>query len=279
MIKRTTLWEIIMKQFSPDFFVDLAEMLGKTTGMNIGAEIFGKDRVKVLKNPIKDETREELIGMFTRYEQECLRLNLSMSAKAINKLIRKLSESTLTYGEAGKSFQELKERLVDEMESMVFFSIEKNRQPLLVDKNPFGTEIADAFPSAIIDIEEAGKCLAFERATACVFHLMRVMEVGLRVFGDTLKLPASTNRTWDSILKKCDEECQKPFAQKSSEWKSDEPFFAGATAMLHSVKDAWRNPTMHVEKVYTEEQAEEIWNAVRGFMRHLATKLKEPVFW
>jgi hypothetical protein len=33
---------------------------------------------------------------------------------------------------------------------------------------------------------------------------------------------------------------------------------------------------MHVEKVYTEAQAQEIWNAVKGFMRKLATNLGEP---
>jgi hypothetical protein len=32
---------------------------------------------------------------------------------------------------------------------------------------------------------------------------------------------------------------------------------------------------MHVEKKYTEEEALDIFNAVRAFMRHLAMKLAE----
>ena len=162
-----------------------------------------------------------------------------------------------------------------ETASSIFFVIELDKKHFVTDPNLFGAEVTTAFPSAVVDIEEAGKCFAFERWTASVFHLMRVMEMGLRVLGDTLKLPPNTNRNWEAILRKCDEELRKPFADKSPEWKSDEPFFAGATAMLRSVKDAWRNPTMHVEKVYTEEQAQDIWNAVKGFMRHLATQLKE----
>lgn len=160
------------------------------------------------------------------------------------------------------------------MTSLIYFAIEPDKQSLL-EKNLFGEKVAAVFSSAVFDIEEAGKCLVFERWTASVFHLMRVMEVGLRVLGNTLKLPTTTNRNWDSILKKCDSELAKPLAQRSPEWASDDAFFSNATAMLRAVKDAWRNPTMHIEKTYTEEQAEDVWNAVKGFIRSLATKLEE----
>jgi hypothetical protein len=53
----------------------------------------------------------------------------------------------------------------------------------------FGEDVSDQFPSTILDIEEAGKCLAMSRNTSCVFHLMRVMEVGLRTLAATLKDP------------------------------------------------------------------------------------------
>ena len=45
--------------------------------------------------------------------------------------------------------------------------------------------------------------------------------------------------------------------------------------LLPAVKDAWRNPTMHVRIDYTEEQALDIYGNVRGFMQHLATRLSE----
>jgi hypothetical protein len=50
-------------------------------------------------------------------------------------------------------------------------------------------------------------------------------------------------------------------------------FFSNATADLRSVKDAWRNPTLHIERIYDGEEASEIWNAVKTFMRGLAQKL------
>ncbi len=140
----------------------------------------------------------------------------------------------------------------------------------------FGESVVSKFPSAEYDIEEAGKCYAVGRETAAVFHLMRVMEVGLRSLALTLKderLDPKRNPSWESILKKCDEELAKPLKDRSVEWRADEAFYSTATANLRAVKDAWRNPTMHVERTYNEDTALEVWNAVQAFMRHLSIKL------
>lgn len=56
---------------------------------------------------------------------------------------------------------------------------------------------------------EASKCLALGRYTACVFHLMHVMEVAVQVFGKKLRVdivksaPAGKRvreLSWDQIL-------------------------------------------------------------------------------
>jgi hypothetical protein len=56
----------------------------------------------------------------------------------------------------------------------------------------FGVQVVSSFPSCTTDIEEAGKSYATGRSIACVFHLMRVMEIGLRVFATTLHDPRQT---------------------------------------------------------------------------------------
>jgi hypothetical protein len=96
----------------------------------------------------------------------------------------------------------------------------------------------------------------------------------LRLHSKILASP-KRNPSWDSILHKCREELGKPLAQRSPEWTVDESFFSGATGALMAVKDAWRNPTMHVEIPYDDEKALAVWYCVRTFMRHLATKLHE----
>ena len=47
-------------------------------------------------------------------------------------------------------------------------------------------DVFNAFPSANNDILEASNCLALERGTATVMHLMRVAEVGLKALASAL---------------------------------------------------------------------------------------------
>ncbi len=263
MIHYTTLWEILMKETSLTHFTLIVRMLDLVH--------FEGNKDQLVTQDDKKFYRE----VFEQFVAVCSGLKLNVCASATNNITTALSRTDITYSELREKCVFLREALRIEMLSIKWFSIESDRVMFISEKRLFGDDVSTAFPSITFDIEEAGKCMAFERWTAVMFHLMRIMEFGLRVLGDTLNIPATSNRTWDAILKKCDDEGKKTYDQKSPEWKVDEQFFAGAAAMLRSVKDAWRNPTMHIERVYTQEQTEDIWNAVKGFMRHLATRLKE----
>jgi hypothetical protein len=50
------------------------------------------------------------------------------------------------------------------------------------------------------------------------------------------------------------------------------PCFSGRAGEGASIE---RNPTMHIINSYPPDIAEEVFTAVRAFMRHLATKLSE----
>jgi hypothetical protein len=172
----------------------------------------------------------------------------------------------------------LKHRLEDELKRSHCFMMTREQAKYWATPQLFGSEVWQRFPSANSDVEEAGKCLACNRGTAAVFHLMRVLETGLRALGASLNDPnldPKRNPSWETILRKSDEELQKPVKDRTPEWTTDDGFFSTATANLRVVKNAWRNPTMHVERRYTEEEAREVWDASRAFMRHLAMKLSE----
>ena len=131
---------------------------------------------------------------------------------------------------------------------------------------------------AQFEIDEAAKCLALRRSTACVFHLMRVMEVGIKAVARCLGIPDPTKgseKNWGKILKKIKDEIDNRNAAKSWKKAKDQEFFLASHAHLDVVREAWRNPTMHVENKYTEEEAEDIFAAVKSFMRKLATRLSE----
>lgn len=55
----------------------------------------------------------------------------------------------------------------------------------------------------------------------------------------------------------------------------DEQFYAEAAANFDRLRRAYRNPTMHPEKNYLQDHAEEVLLATKSFMSHLATRLSE----
>jgi len=256
-----------------------------------------------------DGQKEKVTDPLERIVRSCVTLHLDFSASYAEELIRRIDGSVSGVEKTsallmrlqhpdlatGKSEPDdtredatkidiarelgiLKKRVDDELRGRQFLALEPNKACYYGQRHQFGERVSNSFPSANADIEEAGNCLALDRHTACVFHLMRVLEVALRVIADTLNDPninPRTNPSWESILKKFRQELDKPLAQRAPEWKEDDVFFSGVSATLMSVKDAWRNPTMHVETTYDEPKALDILNAVGAFMRHIAVKLHE----
>lgn len=128
----------------------------------------------------------------------------------------------------------------------------------------FGYEVEDAFPKASEEITEAAMCLAFHRPTAAVFHLMRAMELAVQRLAEALGKAKPTEKVWGVILAdihKAIEEMPKGPARDA---------WSASHTHLYHVKQAWRNDTMHPKTTYTEEQAQDVFDAVRSFMAHLA---------
>lgn len=184
----------------------------------------------------------------------------------------------ITCGELARLAEEIASRTADELGTRVILQVDSRYTGYYRHAHLFGEKVDTAFKSAIPDIEEAGTCLACHRGTAVVFHLMRVVEVALRAIAKSLnneKIDPSRNPSWDAILKKFDEELAKPVRDRAEEWRAQNAFFAEATANLRAIKDAWRNPTMHVERAYTPDEAEDVFRSVKAFMGHLAGGIRE----
>ena len=73
---------------------------------------------------------------------------------------------------------ELKDHIVLDTGDIYFQAVDSDKVKFY-NKN-FSDQISTAFPSAHDDICEAGSAFALNRYTACAFHLIRAMEIGLR---------------------------------------------------------------------------------------------------
>jgi hypothetical protein len=164
------------------------------------------------------------------------------------------------------------EMLPVDLSTKMVMSVAPRAARYLTDKTLFGEEVFNAFPSANEDIAEAGACLALERGTACVMHLMRALEAPLRAF--SVALGQGMQNDWGSYIRVINDELDRR-AKLSNKQASGQEFFSGAAVQYQEMKRAWRNPSMHLANSYSVERAEEIFITVRSFMRHLATKLSE----
>lgn len=181
------------------------------------------------------------------------------------------------YPVAPEDLDSLFGRVRDELETQLFFQLSPGDAKYYEPREPlFGSEFVDKFPSAQFELDEAAKCLAFERPTAAVFHLMRLMESGINAVAECLQIPPPTRpaeKNWGMILRAV----KAAMEQRGSAWPNpnDKAFFEAAYVSLDAVKNGWRNPTMHVENKYTSEEAEHIFGSVRAFMKFLGSRMDE----
>jgi hypothetical protein len=211
--------------------------------------------------------QSSLAKFSTEAQSLCRELGMLVSAEAAKQT------ATCDTGEELVTAVECLRRTIHiEAQQKSFWGVEPRLAHYFQNANLFGEEVFNAFPSANEDIQEAGTCLAFERGTACVMHLSRVMEVGLKSLAAGLGI--ANQNDWGAYLNKIESELTRR-AKTSGNRTMDEQFYSEAQITFDSIRRAWRNPTMHVEKTHTLEQSEDILIAVRSFMRHLATKICE----
>ena len=231
------------------------------------------------KKIIQEEDRKSFDELYAGYENQCLNLGLMASAATLRKMRSLLLDARSTYGEFWGFGAELEGRLFDEVENTFFLAL--NTKEAGSYRHPLESwgDVSTKYPEAIYEIDEAAKCLAVGRSTAAVFHLMRTMEIGIRAAARCLEIPdpiSPQDRSWGKIQEKIKKNgIEVKWPTVSSRHAGDGAFFEAIYASLDAVKNPWRNATMHVEKKYTEEEAEEIFNAVKAFMKKLASRCDE----
>lgn len=159
----------------------------------------------------------------------------------------------------------------DALESEHFFHLTQADVSLYVSDEPFGSEVTRKFPRAAEDVAEGAKCLALQRPTAAVFHLMRVMELALRALAKKLKVTTINPETesWNKITDHVNKAINALPAKTAPE-QARKAKLGTISAHLNSVRIAWRNEVMHPKQSYTREEAHVIFAAVRAFMIDLA---------
>lgn len=168
-------------------------------------------------------------------------------------------------GQLEHAIRECLDRLRDELVDPRFYAVSPSKLEFVKRYPPFfPAEVTSAFQTAEKDLSEAALCYAFERNTACVFHLMRALEIVLKAFAERLGARFEP-KNWGKILSYIEDKIGNSRNSEDAE----------ILVQLGNIKNAWRNPTMHVERDYNADQAFDILRTTRNFMVHIAKRLQQ----
>jgi hypothetical protein len=272
-----------MLRFHATLYVALTNLLTKIdAAVDSGAGL----------NP--DANFDGLIELSTAARHNLLRLGLPVSAKSAQRFLdlltayrdgkAKIAEKKAFFSGSSKptipSTEKIHQTAVtlnsvffDELQSMLLFAIPAKNAPYYEATEPlFGSEVEAKLPNVAEDISEAGKCLATARYTAAIFHLMRVMEVGVQKFSSILGVTPIDHRGKDKHWQNFLDEANAAIGRLPTQDPKTKQYSA-ISGNLYNVKLAWRNEVMHPKQTYTEEEALEVFSASKAFMRELASVL------
>lgn len=220
-----------------------------------------------LRNTLVDATKV-VAAKLNELEDLCNDLGMSLTIRKIARVQKTLAEDE-GLDALSKELEVLIERVVDELRGRVFMYLTPAQVAQFEATAPFGVVVQKKFPGLGTDIGEASQCLACERWTAAVFHLMRVMEGGLRKLARLVKVTPGTNPNWGTVIPQIESKIATLPHGTAKERKSKDQF-SELAAYLRNVKDAWRNPVMHVDRLYLRDEAVSIFDAVKAFMTAMA---------
>jgi hypothetical protein len=185
-------------------------------------------------------------------------------------------EEECTLGDLHARIRDLRELIEDELSGNKFLFLSPISEQYFEKAELFGEDVERAFLLSKHDLKEAGNCYALELYTACVFHLMRVLERGLRALAEDVGVPCG-HECWGDIIKDIEDKLAEPDrTAKTPEKEERKKFCAEAATQFRYFKNAWRNYVMHDWDYYQKNDAEKIMEHVRDFMRHLAARLSYP---
>jgi len=210
-------------------------------------------------------------------KDQCKYLNLKGSLKIIDYIA--IDYKNYNCGQLSQSLSTLQYMINRELGEQVFLYIPQERIIWFNKVDLFGAEVSEKFKLAQEDIKESGNCYAVGLYTACVFHVMRVLEHGLRALVKNVGLKFY-RQSWGTIIKKIKDKIDLEIISLSGQPKDIArterlQFLSQIAQEFTYFKDGWRNYVMHGEDKYDGPKALSILNHVKTFMAHLATRLSE----
>ena len=162
--KLISLWD--MKEFLASKFLDSYRALESTFEATAPG------------SPTDATRRGQIAGNIAFVAEQAAILGLRSTVLGANRFLERCRTDSLDAVHNG--IQNVSERFHDDLAGLVFLYLPGDKLAYYQKAELFGDTFKFNFPTANTEVIEAGNCFAFGRNTACVFHLMRALEVVLK---------------------------------------------------------------------------------------------------
>jgi len=235
-----------MKTVTPIKYYNLGSilryLLDAKQGWRVKGDIFIYSNLKALITGV-DELQLPVSAMGLR----TLR-NLEVQLKAVPDGEKLTLEQQKALNTAARGFREV---IAAELRSLIVYTLVPKRYPSDVLLSKVGTLLAANIFSSLttiaqFDLEEAGKCIAFERPTAAAFHILRATEATLKDFYlHSVKHKRTKHLMMGPII-------------ADMRIKRKTKHLTDLIACLDNIRNSYRNPTQHPEKAYDLDQVQDL---------------------
>jgi len=188
----------------------------------------------------------------------------------------------MTYSEILNEVTALRRCIEDDLANLSLILITPPKERVLNDLDADWAPVWKQFPGSKYDFGQAMGCYALDLNTACVFHLMRVTEVGLRALARRMgvKLPKSKRVEWPhwlGVLKGMEDKVTLLVKEMKAGPRKDEllDFYRGALGQFYEFKSEFRSHVTHAPCTYGEARAATTVVQVKDFMNKLAFQIDE----
>lgn len=231
------------------------------------------------------EAQKALVApVLTRFWENCTRLEIREGALArIARINVALANKTdpCTFGYVSQQLQTLQEAIEDDLRLRFFWYVPAEQENFFKGVLAAGDIPFKEGPDreqVQFEWRQAAQCYALECNTACVMHLMRLMELGLRALAkhmdatEELKPPIEL-ANWKPVLDAIGKRIEKLKEDPRSTDRAREIAFYSDAAERISYFQGMRDESAHARARYDKYAARSTLDRVKEFMTLLAEKL------
>jgi hypothetical protein len=240
---------------------------------------------------ISDRFLQHLVDM----RGMCEALQLSSASKQVRHIIEFVDKRVVPGNQVSPKLAELRRRIREDLEDHVYFCVPEKAAYRCFQRNENGfyrfkvpselmdPKIAERFPAASEDIEASYRCFIFDCYAAAMFHLMRVVEIGVLKLAKVAGLEDPTP-SWGAVLQYVERiVLRTKYEDVEPAVRPYRDMLGAVLPQMQAIQRAWRNKFAHIEdkiipaEIISETVATEILVAVEAFMRQLAYDLPAGV--